>query len=365
MPHYTHPNEKSARVVVFYRDFHDYSDPGDDYENGYENGYGHCHRGLGINALMTVRVLRKLGIQANLCPIWDVAGVSKAIEKHKPTHAVIQALWISAADQAQLCTNYPDVHFVVRCHSQIGFLQVEPSAIKTLRDLLFLQELQLNLSVSSNTHRLRDFLVRVYKSPVLHLANLYDTERVNRKRDESHSHRMLRVGSFGAHRLLKNHTTAAAAALMMAERRGSDIEFYVNSGREENAKSSSILTSLKAMFDRVPWAKLVQAPWSEWSQFRQIVANMDLCMQTSFSETFNIVTADAVCEGVPSVVSDAIEWTPSSWHANVDNADDIARVGSHLLWDTHGAEEGLKALKRHQESAAREWLTYLGSNPTV
>jgi hypothetical protein len=362
--HYHDPNKKSAHVVVFYRDFKDYGDYdyGDDYGS---EGYGRCHRGLGINALMTVRVLRKHGIRADLCPVWDIPSMKKGLDKYKPTHAVVQALWISGAEQSALCTEYPDTQFVIRCHSQIGFLQVEPPAIKNLRDLMYLEELALNLTVSANTTRLTHFLEKTYKSKVLYLPNLYDIERAARKRDESHDHRVVRIASFGAHRLLKNHTTAAAAALLMAERRGSDLEFYVNAGREENVKPNSIIKALQFMFDRVPWAKLVEVPWAEWSQFRQQVAFMDLCMQVSFTETFNITTADAVCEGVPSVVSDAIEWTPHRWHANVDDANDIARVGSALLWDTHGAEEGLKALEEYQKKAIEIWLKYLDSNPTV
>jgi hypothetical protein len=364
--HYHDPNKKGAHVVVFYRDFKDYDDYGDygdDY--GSEGGYGHCHRGLGINALMTVKVLRKNGIHANLCAVFDFEGVCKGLEKHRPTHAVIQALWLTAAQMTDLCACFPDTHFVVRCHSQIGFLQVEPGSIKTLRDDLFLQEGFLNLSVSSNTLRLQEFLQQVYKSPVLYLPNLYDLDRVNRKRDESHDHRVLRVGSFGAHRLLKNHTTACAAAMMMAQRRGSDLEFYVNAGRDENVKGNGIISALKHMTDRLPWVKLVEVGWEEWSQFRATVAHMDLTMQTSFTETFNIVTADSVAEGVPAVVSSAIEWVPPRWQADVDNAADIARVGSGLLWDTHGAAEGLKALETYCANGVKVWLDYLDSNPTI
>ncbi len=363
--HYHDPNKKAAHVVVFYRDFKDYGDYGDYGDDYGSEGYGRCHRGLGINAFMTVKVLRKAGIRADLCAVHTVDDVKKELTRLSPTHAVVQALWIGSSDQAALCQQFPNTHFVIRCHSQIGFLQVEPPSIKTLRDLLFLQELQLNLAVSANTTRLQGFLHKVYKSPVLYLPNLYDIERVNRKRDESHDHRVLRVASFGAHRLLKNHTTAAAAALMMAERRGSDLEFYVNAGREENEKGDSIYQALSYMFDRLPWAKLVPSPWAEWSEFRQQVAFMDLCMQVSFTETFNIVTADAVCEGVPSVVSSAIEWTPERWQADVDDAYDIARVGSALLWDTHGAEEGLAALEAYEKKALCLWLKYLDANPTI
>ncbi len=359
---YRNPNQQCAHVAVFYRDFKDYDDYGGEY--GSEGGYGHCHRGLGINALMTVKVLRKNGIRADLCAVWDVKGVREELTKRQPTHAVIQALWISAEDQAKLCSDFPDTHFIVRVHSQIGFLQVEPGAIKILRDDLFLQEGLLNLSVSSNTHRLTEFLHHTYKSRVVYLPNLYDLERVQKKRDESHDHRVLRVGSFGAHRLLKNHTTACAAAMMMAERRGSDLEFYVNTGRKEGEKANAVTDALRNMTDRLRWVKLVEVGWEEWSQFRATVAHMDLTMQVSFTETFNIVSADSVAEGVPAVVSNAIEWTPHRWHANVDDAADIARVGSNLLWDTHGAEEGLEHLEKYCKCGIKAWLDYLSSNPT-
>ncbi len=151
--------------------------------------------------------------------------------------------------------------------------------------------------------------------------------------------------------------------MMMAERRGSDLEFYVNAGRDENLKGNGIMSALRNMTDRLRWVKLIDVAWEEWSQFRATVAHMDLTMQVSFTETFNIVTADSVAEGVPAVVSDAIEWTPHRWHANVDNAADICRVGSNLLWDTHGAEEGLEHLQKFCACGIKTWLDYLNGSP--
>ena len=37
--------------------------------------------------------------------------------------------------------------------------------------------------------------------------------------------------------------------------------------------------------------------------FIELVKSMDMCLQVSFTETFNIVTADAVANSVPVVVS--------------------------------------------------------------
>lgn len=375
MAHYLNPSRETAHVVLFYRDFKDYGSGGGDYGDGGEYGGGSesapngfkSHRGLGVNAYLTARVLRKHSIRCDVAACADITTVRKTLESTPDcTHAVIQALWIDAADQLQLCRDFPRVHFVVRVHSQIGFLVVEPPAIKILRDLLIGQETVLNLTVTANSERLVRVLESAYATKVLHLPNLYEMERVEPKRDEDHGHRTLRIGSFGAHRLLKNHTTAAAAALMIAKRRGSDLEFWINSGREEHAgKKNGVYDALRFMFEGLRWAKLVEAPWAEWPQFRQTIGHMDLCLQVSFTETFNIVTADGVCEGVPSVVSKAIEWAPKQWMADVDDAEDIARVGSYLLSDKHGAREGWKHLEHAQKHAIHAWLTYLDANPTI
>src|SRR5262249_19648726 len=136
------------------------------------------------------------------------------------THCVLEAPWVPADAMQLLLAEFPEVHFLVRCHSQIGFLQVEAGAIRILPDLLILQERVKTRSVAANSHRLKHFVEKTYAGACLYLPNLYDIERVHRKRDTSHDHRSLRIGSFGALRLLKNHTTAAAAALMVARQRG-------------------------------------------------------------------------------------------------------------------------------------------------
>jgi len=370
MTFYANPSATSAVVVIFYRDFKEYGEPSSGYK---------CHRGVGVNAKLTAKVLRKRGVVANVAAVMTAQDIGLYLQKNPAvTHAIIQAVWVTADEQAVLCQSFPRVHFVVRVHSQIGFLQVEPPAIKIIRDLLQLQETELNISLSANNLRFAEFLKYVYHGESVLLPNLYDMDRAERKPTMAHDHLLLRVGSFGAHRLLKNHTTAAAAALIIAERRDCDLEFYVNSGRAENSSEkaskggkvvrrtaeNSVLTSLQYMFADLPRAKLVEVPWMEWPSFRQIVASMDLCMQVSPTETFNIVTADAVCEGVPSVVSEAIEWAPKYWQAPIDDAYAIALSGMNLLNDPYATQTGLDALTNYESDAEKQWLSYLSSNPT-
>ena len=79
----------------------------------------------------------------------------------------------------------------------------------------------------------------------------------------------------------------------------------------------------------------------------------------SMTETFNVVSADGISQGVASVVSDAIDWAPLHWQAHIDDAFDVARVGRQLLSDHRAAHDGLKALTRHNHDGLRAWRTYL------
>jgi len=360
---YHDPSLKSVNLLLLTRSFEQYGDPNGGSEYGY---YGHA--GLGVNAMHTVRVLRREHIQCNATTVQTPASVMEAVEKYHPTHCLIEVPWLTSEELATICAKYPSVHFMVRSHSQIGFLQIEPSTIKNLRDALILQEGVQNLTVAANSRRLAEFIRTAYQANCLYLPNLYDVERTHRKRDENHDHRLLRVGLFGALRLQKNHTTGAAAAMIMAKERNADLEIYISTGRGENSgkeKMNSVYNSLHEMTTGLDWLKLVEVKWSSWPEFRRTVSNMDIICQASMSETFNIVTADAIAEGVPAVVSEAIEWAPRNWQAELDSTTDIARTGSMLLSSYSEAHRGLEHLKHFLKHATHEWLEYLSSNPTL
>jgi hypothetical protein len=75
-----------------------------------------------------------------------------------------------------------------------------------------------------------------------------------------------------------------------------------------------------------------------------------------------MVTADGVAEGVPSVVSEAIDWAPRHWKADVDDTLDVARVGRHLLSDPRAAAEGLRALEQYVSDGVSAYRRYFAVN---
>jgi hypothetical protein len=77
------------------------------------------------------------------------------------------------------------------------------------------------------------------------------------------------------------------------------------------------------------------------------------------TESFNVVTADGIAAGVPSVVSEAIDWAPKRWQANADDAGDVARVAEYLLKNPHAVDDGRDALRDYVSSALVRWRTFL------
>jgi hypothetical protein len=167
----------------------------------------------------------------------------------------------------------------------------------------------------------------------------------------------LRIGVFGATRPLKNLMSAAGAALEISRAMRSPLELWLSAGRTEGG-GECILGAVKEMLQGLPHVNLMLNGWQSWPRFRQTVAHMHLLLQPSYTESFNMVTADGVAEGIPSVVSDAIDWAPDDWKANVDDVLDISRVGRRLLCDPHAAMDGLRALESYITSGIRAYDEY-------
>jgi len=321
--------------------------------------YGHdkySHIGLGINAYHTARVLRAHGIPADPVSVFYVTDIAPKLKGTPYTHVILDAPWIQKGDLTALLSQFPDKLFIVRCHSQVGFLQVDPGAVQIILDDLSLQESLLNLRVAGNSHRFTRFIEHVYNKRCLLLPNLYDLERPV-VRGFSDVDEVIRVASFGSIRHLKMHSVAAAGALWLARKHRKQLEFHLSVHRDEHGDGA--LRAIRNMFAPLPWAKLIENPWADWSEFRTLVANMNLFLQVSATETFNIATADAIAEGVPCVVTHAIDWVPERWKVEIDDVEAIANTGWALLADPTVPAEGLRALYRNQEEAFEHWQRVL------
>lgn len=314
------------------------------------------HIGLGVTALNATKVLRDEGIDAEVWPIVSAADLRTRLRSSAASHVVVSAPWIATADLAQLCAEFNNTQFAVTCHSNLGFLQADPSAVRLVREGLDLRRTNWNFQMAANSERLAKWVQAAYGTPCTLLPNMYHLDGPDPKR-ERYAGGTLRIGAFGATRALKNLMTAAGAALEIANNMRADLEFWISSGRNEGA--GAVVDAVRQMMNGLPHVKLVENGWQTWPQFRQTVRHMHLLLQPSYTESFNVVTADGIAEGVPSVVSDAIDWAPNNWKAPVDDVGAMALVGRKLLTSRRAPAQGLSALRLHNKKAMRNWHEFL------
>ena len=315
------------------------------------------HIGLGVAALNTAKVLSRAGVNTEVWPIIDATDLRKRLGASAKTHVVISAPWITSPDLQRLTLDFPGVQFSVVCHSNVGFLQADANGVRLFGEGMEIERGSCNFRMAGNSRKFAEWVRRTFGVPCIFLPNLYyldDNVPIGRPVFRGG---LLRIGAFGATRPLKNLMSAAGAALAISQDFDTDLEFWVNSGREEGG--GGIASAIHEMFSITRHAKVVQAGWQSWHNHRKTVSNMDLLTSCSYTESFNMVTADGVAEGVASVTSDAIDWVPRYWHAQADNVLDIARVGRSLLCDPNAAKDGLKALAAHNAEGLREWRDFL------
>ena len=314
------------------------------------------HIGLGVAAMNTSKVLRREGIRANVWPILSADDLRNKLESTPAAHVIIAAPWIPTVELQALSTDFPDTQFAVNCHSNVGFLQADRHGVKLMREVMELELGTSNLHLAGNSRRFCHWIRSAFGAPCAYLPNLYWLDGCG-VRPTPWSGGTLRIGAFGATRALKNLMSAAGAALEIARHLRAPLEFWLSGGRTEGGEF--VLGAVKEMLSDLPGVTLRLNGWQSWPGFRKTVAQMHLLLQPSYTESFNMVTADGVAEGVASVVSEAIDWAPDDWKADNDDVLDIARVGRRLLLDVRAAEEGRAALELYTADGIRAFEKYL------
>lgn len=338
---------RDASVLIVYKNF--------------AAGQNVSHIGLGVAAMNNQKVLRSLGLKVDVLPIVSGADLAKALQRTPRTHVIISAPWIPTNDLALLVLEYSDTYFAVNCHSNVGFLQADPQGVKLFREGINLAIGTHNFHVAGNSKRFTDWVHECFGADCAYLPNCYYLDSHTQMEHCWHQQPgvPLRIGVFGAPRPLKNMVSAAAAALQMSRELRRPLELWISAGRIETG-TPTILKAINELLAGLPGVSLKFNGWNNWPDFRRLIAQMHLLLQPSYTESFNMVTADGIAMGVPSVVSDAIDWVPKNWIAHGDEVTDIAEAAMRVLHDRHAVRDGYEHLVRHDVTGARSWGRELG-----
>ena len=315
--------------------------------------------GLHVAGYTTAKYLRDNGVDVSVFPVRHNIDVVDALKNYNATHnqrithAVISAPWLSAYDVQTMLKEFPDIVFVILSHSNVGFLQADPGGVELFRRYAELSKVNWNLNVGGNSQRFADWFERAYGDKCVCLPNLYSSPKIKSKVWEGP---LLNIGAFGAIRPEKNFMTAAGAAIVIQRSLGVPVDFHMITGGEVH--HAMALRAITEMTKDIDGFKLVAHKWETWDKFIKLVASMDLLVQPSFTESFNLTVADGISVGVPSVVSPVIHWAPASWKADPDSAVEVAEVGVELL-NTAQGYRGYNALSKHNERGLQKWMEFL------
>lgn len=272
--------------------------------------------GLWNSASFVVDYLNKIGSKSLLLSIIDGNAIDREIHKYKPKNVILEAIWVTPEKLRELSKLHPSVKFIVRIHSKAPFLANEGIALKWCNEFINID----NVVLTGNN---KDFVehMNICGYPTTYLPNIYVDERFGLGRNKIVSND-IHIGCFGSVRPMKNQLIQAMAAIAFGELRGYSVHFHMNGTRAEQ-NGGNVLKNIIALFENQKSHQLHLLEWRDHQSFIEKVKMMHIGMQVSYTESFNIVTADFVRSNIPIVTSKEVEFNTSFLHADPNNVHSI------------------------------------------
>lgn len=318
--------------------------------------------GLNVSSDICAEAMRDAGINALSIGVIDSNGVDKVLFEERPSHLVVKAFWIPKDKLELLAKKYPSCQFLVVCHSKPSFLGQEGNGLQKFVEAVELSRTLPNVVPAANNEETAKALAAAYDANVTWAPNLMPDVDFDGL-DECECAMIdgeIHVGMFCAIRPFKNVLNQAVAAVGAAQYLGLRLVFHVISERVEMDGNRS-LDNLRLFFETLgPDYELIEHDWLPHDEFVDLVATMDVGMQASFTESFNIVTYDFLSQEVPIVVSTAVEWAPECWKANPDSVGELASSIVEALTASNAKRRyarmaGVRALKKYNRDALAQW----------
>lgn len=290
-----------------------------------------------------------MGGQVVAAGIDDMDQLKRYISTYKPKRVFIQAIWVRAESLKPLKDLFKHVEFYLHIHSHIPFLGVEGHAFTYMEGYIS----QGWGIIFNNIHAYELFkhfpnahyLPNMYNAPMRPQTMFVEKDHIN-------------FGCFGSVRPMKNHLVQALAAIRYAESKNKQARFHVNYGRSEDG-GEQVKKNLINLFRMHTKHQLIDVPWKTHSDFIDYMnTNIDISMQLSMSESFNLVAADSIAAGVPLIVSPEIDWVYPGCISYYSDVYDITRTMDKVIHHRF-VEENRRHLAEFNHKAVETWKAFI------
>lgn len=285
--------------------------------------------GLFNSANFMNEMLNDMGIESQIEVAVDNNCIDRLVNNYKPTVVIIEALWVVPSKFEVLTKLHPKVKWIIRLHSEMPFMAGEGMSMDWLGDYVTYPKVSIGINAPRMMREIKFYLQLKQNwsneqaaKRVLYMPNHYPKKYLVNNIDRHKPY--IDISCFGAVRPLKNHLLQAFAALEFAEQIGKKLRFHINIGRVE-MQGSPVMHNLLNLFEQLHHTghQMVGHQWVPREDFLKICRTMDVGLQCNFSETFNIVSADLISQGVPIVGSKEIPWSSRFFNADPTNSKDI------------------------------------------
>jgi hypothetical protein len=321
--------------------------------------------GLFNSANFMNEMLQDSGIRSEIEVALDNNCIDRLVTLHKPTHVIIEALWVVPQKFSILCKLHPEVKWIIRLHSEMPFMAGEGMAMDWIAEYSKFPNLFIGINAPRMFEEIKTYLKIKNKwtqskvdEKCVYLPNFYPREYKHKKFNRNKY--WVDICCFGAVRPLKNHLIQAHAALKFADKMDKQLRFHINGGRVE-MKGDSMMNNLRGMFQQLADSghKLIIHEWRPRESFLKLCAEMDIGLQCNFSETFNIVSADLISQGVPIVGSYEIPWASPWFNARPAETDEIvAAMERTYRFPSFNVFRNQRNLDKYVCSTQKRWANY-------
>lgn len=335
-------------------------------KGSFSYGYGGAKSGLSESSNLTSAELTKnFGVDCKVALCDDGNCLDKELFAYKPDVCVIEALWVTPEKLAEIAAMYKGVKFYVRSHSEIPFLSNEGIAVDWIKDYTKIP----NVKNSFNSFVTNDDFTGLLHKKAIYLPNIFSKVKVTPLNIWDHLYslwnnrprrKIINIGCFGAIRPMKNQLIQAIAAIKYGDDNDKIVYFHINAGRQEQG-GDSVLKNIRAAFKNTNHV-LVEHGWLSRADFLCLIKRMDIGLQVSYSESFNIVAADFVAMKVPIVVSDAIRWMPAEMQAKIDVRCIAKKIKDVLRLKEYYVQSETIALDQYNKGALSQWKNFIYGN---
>ena len=148
------------------------------------NSVTHNKIGLSTGLYNSAKFMQEMLVNSGIDSVLEIAidnnDIDRLVTQHKPTHVIIEALWVTPTKFSVLIPLHPKVKWIIRLHSEMPFMAGEGMAMDWLGEYIKFPQVYIAANAPRMLDEVRAYLSNVVISDmnkkVIYLPNYYPQE---------------------------------------------------------------------------------------------------------------------------------------------------------------------------------------------